>query len=224
VPEERDENAGLLDGALPDEPLRMLQAWIEQARAYTRNPDAMSLATLDPDGWPSARMVVLRGFDVEQGFLVFYTDRDSRKGRALAAHARASLVFYWDALSRQVRIEGPVTVSPDAESDSYFASRPLEARLGAWASRQSQPVASRADLEAQLRESTARFGVDPKSAQSAGIPRPTSWGGYRVWAARVELWAGRWGRLHDRVLFERGLEPLGDGFRGGPWTAGRLQP
>lgn len=218
-----DAAAKLLADPLPLEPLATLAAWIEDARGTRPNPDAMSLATVDPDGHPSARMVVLRGLAHDPGFLVFYTNHDSRKGRALAAHPRAALTFHWDALGRQARVEGPVTRSPDAESDVYFARRPLEAKLGAWASRQSAPLATREALEARLADVARRFGVK-QGAETTEIPRPPFWGGYRVWAERVELWVGRVGRLHDRALWSRLLVPVGDGFQGGAWRRERLQP
>jgi pyridoxamine 5'-phosphate oxidase len=166
---------------------------------------------------------VLRGFERESGFLVFYTHHESRKGRALAAHPRAALVFHWDALGRQARVEGPVTRSPDAASDAYFARRPLDARLGAWASRQSATLAMRSVLEARFEGAARRFGAR-EGADEARVPRPPFWGGYRVWAECVELWVGRVGRLHDRALWSRTLAPVGEGFRGGPWRCERLQP
>jgi pyridoxamine 5'-phosphate oxidase len=215
--------AQLLADPLPAEPLATLAAWIEEARATRPNPDAMALATVDPDGRPSARMVVLRGLEHDPGFLVFYTNHQSRKGRALAAHPRAALVFHWDALGRQARVEGPVTRSPDTESDAYFVRRPLDARLGAWASRQSAPVATREDLEARFAEVARRFRAQEAGVQGE-IPRPPFWGGYRVWAEQVELWVGRVGRLHDRVLWRRALAPVEDGFRAGAWRRERLQP
>ena len=152
-----------------------------------RNATAMTLATVDPDGRPSARMVICRGFDARAGWLVFYTDRDSPKGRALEAHPRAALVFHWDALERQIRIEGPVTVAPEEDSDRYWNTRPWDARIAAIASDQSRPIASRAAMLAKLEETSQRFG--------AVAARPPRWGGYRVWAERVELWVGQPARV-----------------------------
>jgi pyridoxamine 5'-phosphate oxidase len=176
----------------------------------------MTLATVDPDGRPSARMVICRGLDAETGSLVFYTDRESAKGHALAAHPHAALVFHWDAFERQVRIDGPVTLAADADSDRYWRSRPSDARVAAIASEQSRPIASRAALLARIRDVTARAGDE--------LPRPARWGGYRVWAERIELWVGQPARVHDRALWTRSLHRTGDAFTGGLWSATRLQP
>lgn len=203
-----------LPEALPDDPLSLLQAWLAEAAAATRNAAAMTLATVTPDGRPAARMVICRGLDVREGWLVFYTDRESDKGRDLAATPRAALVFHWDAFERQARIDGPVTLAPDADSDRYWTTRPLDARVAATASRQSQPIASRAELLARV-----------ESARGGGeMPRPPRWGGYRVWAARVELWVGQPARVHDRARWTRALTPAGAGYAGGPWRATRLMP
>jgi pyridoxamine 5'-phosphate oxidase len=201
---------------LPADPLPLLQQWLAEASTTVRNATAMALATVEADGRPSVRMVIGRGFDASAGWLVFYTDRDSAKARALARDPRAALVLHWDALERQVRIEGPVIPTSDADSDAYWASRPAEARVAAVASRQSQPIASRAAFLARIEEITGRATTD--------IPRPPRWGGYRVWAQRLELWVGQPGRAHDRALWTRALTPHADGFQGGPWTATRLQP
>jgi len=201
---------------LPDDPLPLVRQWLDEASAAMRNATAMALATVEPDGRPSARMVICRGFDANAGWLVFYTDRDSAKGRALAGDPRAALVFHWDAFERQVRIEGPVTLAPDAASDAYWASRPAEARAAAVASHQSQPLASRADFLARLEEISRHAG--------AGLPRPARWGGYRVWAERVELWVGQPARAHDRARWTRSLTAMDGGFKGGAWSGTRLQP
>jgi len=207
--------AGLFD-PLPDDPLPLVKSWIDDATTAVRNPTAMTLATVDADGSPSARMVICRGFDCNAGWLVFYTDRDSAKGRALATTPRASLVFYWEPLDRQVRIDGPVTIAPAASSDAYWSSRPTDARLAAIASEQTRPIASRAALVARLEDARRRFPSDP--------PRPERWVGYRVWAERVELWVSQPARLHDRACWRRSLTRDGDGFTGGPWRGARLQP
>lgn len=207
-----------LSDPLAAEPLALVRRWIDEANARQSqpNPTAMTLATVDPDGRPSARMLICRGFDFERGFFVFYTDRHSRKGRALRANAQAALVFHWDALERQIRIEGPVVPSPDAESDAYFAGRPREAQVAAWSSRQSEPIGARADLVRELERNSERYAIR--------VPRPPNWGGYRVWAESVELWIGQPGRVHDRALWTRKLEPVEDGFRGSSWEVARLQP
>ena len=193
-----------------------MQAWIAEASAAIRNAGAMTLATVKPDGRPSARMVICRGFDATAGWFVFYTDRASAKGEALTAQPYGALVFHWDAFERQIRVEGPVTLAPDADSDAYWGARPPDARAAATASAQSHPIASRAALVAKVREAAARF--------TGAIPRPERWGGYRVWAERVELWVGQPARVHDRACWTRSLSRTGDGFTGGPWTATRLQP
>ena len=149
---------------------------------------------------------------VEKGYVVFFTNFESRKGRELAAHPRAAAVFHWDTLHRQVRIEGPVVRSPDAESDEYFASRALESRIGAWASQQSEPLASRAALTEQVRASAARFGVTPRTRRKASVPRPQHWGGYRLWIDAIELWTEGAGRIHDRAVWTRDLTLASDEF------------
>jgi pyridoxamine 5'-phosphate oxidase len=196
---------------LPVSPFAILARWLDEARRAraTPNPDAIALATADEAGRAAVRMVLCRGFDAEGGSIVWYTNRRSRKGRELAARPWASAAFFWDAPQRQARLEGPVELVTEAESDAYFASRPRNAQISAWASDQSEPIASREALLAKLHETEARFAAaDP-------VPRPPHWGGYRLRAERVELWVGSAGRAHDRVRWERA--PTG-------WTAARLQP
>jgi len=192
----------------PADPVPQVKAWLDEAAGTALiNPHAMTLATVDPDGNPSARTVLLKGFD-ERG-AVFYTNRNSRKGRALAAHPRAALLFHWDSLRRQVGIEGAVTQVDDAESDAYFATRPRGAQLGAWVSQQSEPVESRAVLEAEIEAMTRRFEGGP-------VTRPPHWSGYRVALEWIELWQGRVDRLHDRLVYTRD--------ENGAWTSRRLSP
>lgn len=200
---------------LPSDPLPLVAAWLADAAARIRNSTSMALATVDADGRPTARMVICRGFDARAGWLVFYTDRDSDKGAALAAHPRAAVIFHWDLLERQIRIEGPVTHASEAESDAYWASRPPDARAAATASEQSRPLPSRAALLERVAEAARRGGE---------LPRPKRWGGYRVWAERVELWVGQPARVHDRARWQRPLAAEGEGFAGGPWSATRLMP
>jgi pyridoxamine 5'-phosphate oxidase len=195
----------------PD-PFRQFEHWFDEAvKAQLPEPNAMTLATVGADGRPAARIVLLKGFDA-QGF-VFFTNYASRKGRDLAAHAAASLLFFWAELERQVRIEGIVRKVTDAESSEYFASRPHASRLGAWASPQSEPVASRAALEARFAETEARF-------RDAGdhVPRPPHWGGYLLVPDMLEFWQGRRSRLHDRVRYRH------DASHPGAWTIDRLAP
>jgi pyridoxamine 5'-phosphate oxidase len=200
---------------LPDDPLPLVERWLAEAAAL-RNATAMALATVDPDGRPSARMVLCRGVDLAAGWFGFFTDGDSPKARALAVHPRAAVVFYWEPLERQVRIEGPVTRTPDDDADAYWRSRPHDARLSAAAARQSRPLPTRAELLARVARAAAEWGQ--------AVPRPERWGGFRVWAERVELWAGQPGRLHDRAVWRRPLAPIVAGFAGGRWEATRLEP
>jgi pyridoxamine 5'-phosphate oxidase len=200
---------------LPADPLPLVAEWMAEAATRIRNSTSMALATVDPDGRPTARMVICRGFDARGGSLVFYTDRDSDKGAALAAHPRAAVIFHWDAMERQIRIEGPVTHASDAESDAYWVTRPADARVAASASEQSRPLASRAVLLARVAEIAQRGG---------DVARPKRWGGYRIWAERVELWVGQPGRVHDRARWVRTLSAEGDVVAGGAWAATRLMP
>jgi pyridoxamine 5'-phosphate oxidase len=199
---------GLPDGALGPDPLAALQAWLADAEAAgLPDPNAMVVGTVAADGRPTSRTVLWKG--IVNGALAFYTNRESAKGDALAHEARVSILFPWYGLHRQVRVEGVAALAPDDVSDAYFASRPRGSQLGAWASAQSQPIGSRAELDAQQAAVDARFeGVD-------AVPRPPHWGGYLVTPASIEFWQGRVARLHDRLLYER----EGDG-----WTVTRLQP
>lgn len=178
----------------PAEPLAPLQLWIAdaEARSGTKNPGAMSLATIDPDGRPSVRVVLLRGLD-ESG-AVFFTNRHSRKGDALRVHSRAALVLFWDELERQIRIEGDVSETSDAESDAYWETRPRESRIAAWASEQSRPISNRTLLEEAYARYEAQFANED-------VPRPEFWGGYRVALERVEFWEGKNARMHDRIEY-----------------------
>ncbi|MFN7020952.1 MAG: pyridoxamine 5'-phosphate oxidase [Phycisphaerales bacterium] len=220
---------------LPREPFGLFRAWFDQARARAAqpNPNAFTLATLDPDGRLGARIVLCKGIDRASGHIVFYTNYLGRKGLALTAHPRAAAVFHWDHADRQVRIEGPVTRSPAAESDAYFRSRPWPSRIGAWASEQSRPIESRAALARKVEEVCARFGIDPArpplEGQEVEIPRPPHWGGFRLWAERVEVWAAGEGRLHDRAEWVRKLRACrnadADGWEAdSDWATCRLQP
>jgi pyridoxamine 5'-phosphate oxidase len=189
------------------DPFELFRAWFAEARtAEPNDPEAMALATADADGRPSARMVLLKGVD-ERGF-VFYTNREGRKAADLAANPNAALLFHWKSLRRQVRVEGPVSLVSDAESDAYFASRSRDSQLGAWASDQSRPLDSRETFEARFEAMRARFDGGP-------VPRPPHWGGYRVTPERIEFWIDRAHRLHERRLFVRD---------GNGWSEGLLYP
>ena len=213
---------------LPVNPLAVAQAWLAEAWRVRQqpNPNAMVLATTSPEGQPSARVVLCKDIQPEPGFIVFYTNYESRKGRELAATGRAAVVMHWDHLHRQVRIEGRVVEAPAADSDAYFASRALESRVGAWASQQSQPIASREALLLAVAATEKRFGVSERSAgKAAEVPRPPHWGGFRIWAEAVELWVEGDARIHDRARWTRSLTSHGqDQFDAGAWTATRLQP
>jgi pyridoxamine 5'-phosphate oxidase len=189
------------------EPWTLFQAWLAEASGSEPNdPTAMALATVDPEGLPDVRMVLLKGAD-ENGF-VFYTNMESNKGRELAANPKAALVFHWKSLRRQVRARGNVTQVSEAEADAYFASRPRDSRIGAWASQQSRPLESRFAFEKAIAFYAAKYAVGE-------VPRPPYWTGFRIAPDSIEFWQDRPFRLHDRVVFTRA---------DGAWTRTRLYP
>jgi pyridoxamine 5'-phosphate oxidase len=225
------EHQELLPDPLPAEPLALVARWLADAWAVRRQPNAnaMVLATATPDGHPAARVVLAKDIVPVPGYVVFYTNYRSSKGRALEKNPRVAAVMHWDALHRQVRIEGTVVKGPAAESDAYFASRSWDKRLGAWASAQSEPVASRAALEHAVAETARRFGAPLPGSEAAAnltldIPRPPHWGGYHLWADAVELWVEGAGRIHDRARWSRALTPQAGAFGAGAWQVTRLQP
>jgi pyridoxamine 5'-phosphate oxidase len=192
--------------SLSDDPIEQFRDWYERAEREVALAHAMVLATVDAHGAPDARMVLLKGFGPEA--FRFFTNFDSAKGRQLRAEPRAALVLYWRELDRQVRVRGPVAQLPEADSDDYFASRPRDSQIGAWASPQSEPMPDRAALDARVREIEERFsGTD--------VPRPPFWGGYGLRPAEIEFWQGQAGRLHDRFLYTR---------EGEGWRLERLAP
>ncbi|KAB2870385.1 MAG: pyridoxamine 5'-phosphate oxidase [Bauldia sp.] len=196
-------DTGLTDGDFTEsaEPYALFARWLEDARAAEPNdPDAVALATVDGDGLPNVRMVLLKDFDAH-GF-VFYTNYESTKGRELLAARKAAMCFHWKSLRRQVRVRGPVETVSDAEADAYFSSRPRGSRIGAWASKQSRPLESRFALEKAVAEYTARYAI-------GDIPRPPYWSGFRIKPVSIEFWHDRQFRLHDRVVFQAD----GDGWR-----------
>ena len=223
-------HAELVEGDLAPEPMAQFRVWMGEALAAgVVEPTAMTLATAasaeGKEAWPSARVVLLKGYD-ERG-LLFYTNYESRKGKELEENRRAALVFHWPQLDRQVRIEGTVEKTSRGETEAYFATRPVKSQLGAWASQQSAPIGDRAQLEQALAAVTERFA-------GSEVPAPEEWGGYRVRPSRVEFWQGRRSRLHDRLVYVRREPGPADGpdvsaapelaGAAGEWTIERLQP
>jgi len=192
-----------------DEPMRLFAAWLEDAtKTEPRDPTAMTLATVDGDGMPDARMVLLKSADA-QGF-VFFTNTESQKGQELAGSPKAALVFHWKSLNRQIRVRGVVERVTDAEADAYFATRPKQAQIGAWASQQSRPLESRLAFEKAVAVNAAKYAL-------GNVPRPPYWSGYRIVPSSIEFWHDRPFRLHDRIVFKRDNP-------GAAWTKTRLYP
>jgi pyridoxamine 5'-phosphate oxidase len=197
------------DFTAADEPFRLFTAWLQDAStAEPRDPTAMTLATVDADGLPDARMVLLKG--VDDGGFVFYTNMESQKGRELAARPAAALVFHWKSSNRQVRVRGRVERVTDQEADAYFATRAKQAQIGAWASKQSAPLESRLAFEKQIALYAAKYALGQ-------VPRPPHWSGYRIVPTQIEFWQERPFRLHDRVVFSRAAP-------GAAWRKTRLYP
>jgi pyridoxamine 5'-phosphate oxidase len=229
--------AQFLHDPLPIEPLALAAAWLREARelAAQPNPNAMVVATVDGRGQPSARVVLCKEIVLDPGYVCFFTNYLSHKGREIEINPRVALVMHWDHLHRQVRIEGRAVRAPAAESDDYFRTRPWQRRIGAWASAQSEPVASRTALESAVVATSSRFGTpvpgpedDPtESGVGENIPRPPHWGGYHVYAEAVELWVEGESRIHDRARWVRQLS--GGDLQSPPriasaWQSTRLQP
>lgn len=199
--------ASLAEADVTSDPFSQFANWFDQAlKADVAEPNAMSLSTVNAEGKPSSRIVLIKEFD-QRGFS-WFTNYDSAKGQDLGSNPHAALLFFWTALERQVRIEGRIEKLSDAENDAYFNSRPLGSRQSALASQQSQPIADREALEQKLATVVAEFGEHP--------PRPAHWGGYRLLPERVEFWQGRSSRLHDRIIYTRDDN--------GAWKISRLQP
>jgi pyridoxamine 5'-phosphate oxidase len=195
------------DFADENQPFSLFETWLKDAEAAEINdPNALALATVDANGMPNVRMVLLKGFDLD-GF-VFYTNLESRKGQELLGQKKAAMVFHWKSLRRQVRIRGDIELVSDAEADAYYESRPRGSRIGAWASKQSRPLESRFALEKAVAEYTVKFGI-------GHIPRPAHWSGFRLKPVSIEFWHDRPFRLHDRIEFRRD----GDG-----WEKIRMYP
>ena len=190
------------------EPFRLFTAWLNDAtKSEPNDPNGVALATVDADGMPDVRMVLLKGFD--EGGFVFYTNFESAKGQEILGSMKAAMCFHWKSLRRQVRIRGPVEIVSDAEADAYYATRPRGSRIGAWASKQSRPLESRFALEMAVAEFTARHAI-------GDIPRPKHWSGFRIVPQTIEFWHDRPFRLHDRVVFSRDAK--------GGWHKTRLYP
>ncbi|ABD05915.1 Pyridoxamine 5'-phosphate oxidase [Rhodopseudomonas palustris HaA2] len=197
------------DFTAAENPFELFAEWLAEAdRSEPNDPNAMALATVDSDGLPDVRMVLMKGYDAD-GF-VFYSHIASQKGRELTANPKAALLFHWKSLRRQVRIRGTVTPVSDAEADAYFATRPKQAQIGAWASKQSQPLESRFAFEQAIAKVAARYLIGE-------VPRPPGWSGWRITPSRVEFWHDRPFRLHDRIEFNRDTPAQ-------PWTKTRLYP
>lgn len=229
--------AQFLPDPLPADPMPLAAQWLTIARSRRDqpNPNAMVVATVGADGRPSARVVLCKDLVTDPGYVTFFTNYESHKGRDLAADARVAIVMHWDHLHRQLRIEGRARRTLAAESDAYFNSRPWQRRIGAWASEQSRPVDSRAALEAALVETAKRFGTPvpgPEDAPDEGnigdrVPRPPHWGGFDVYVESIELWVEGESRIHDRARWTRDIEfdaTPGAPVHCGPWRCSRLQP
>ena len=208
-----DDNS--LADPLPAHPFDIVRRWREEAQGLgLNNPDAMVVSTIGEDGAPRSRTVLCRGFNYERGSLNFYTNRQSEKGRNLSARPEISACFYFDKVARQILVVGSVELTDEADSDAYWAGRPRLSQIAAWASAQSEPVASRAALLDKLRAAAEQFG-GMEGGQP--VPRPAHWGGYRIVIRRLELWVGAAGRAHDRARWTRQSPDA-------PWEVMRLQP
>ncbi len=211
---------------LPADPMPRLEQWLRQAgqESVLPNPNAMSLATVGADGRPSSRIVLCKSLEPDPGCVVFYTNRASRKGREMQTNPEVALLFHWDQWDRQARVEGVAEETRADEDDAYFHQRSVKSRIAALASDQSEEIGSREEFLARIQRVCAEHAIDPDD-EDAVVPRPPSWGGYRVWARAVELWVGERSRAHDRARWERDVRAFPDGgFDVGAWRVSRLQP
>lgn len=223
-----------LPRVLPKNPMHWAAAWLKEAteKAVQRNPNSMTFVTVSDTAQPSARVVLCKEFIADPGYVVLYTNYKSDKVRELTQNPNVAIVFHWDVLGRQIRIEGQALRSPEDESDAYFATRDWGSQLGAWGSDQSAPLESRAALIAQLGKRAMKLGIGvARNLNSIAvsdrpvIPRPPHWGGIRVWARRIELWIEGTDRIHDRARWQRSLVQESDqNFSTGAWSGTRLQP
>lgn len=223
-----DEGERLPD-ILPNSPFPIFKEWFDQAwnERITLNANSMTLATVHDDGCPDARIVLCKDISLDPGSIVFYTNYNGAKGQQLADKPFASAVFHWDQYQRQVRIRGPIVKTTEAESDAYFVSRAIESRLGSWISEQSHPIESRDALLEKVVEVIDQLGIDASDLMEGNditIPRPPHWGGFRLYAQTMELWAGGTGRIHDRARWTRELSLDGLQATVGDWSSTRLQP
>ena len=223
-----------LPANLPGDPMHWVDAWLKEAEAAAvqRNPNSMTIVSVGIDGQPAARVVLCKQLVPDPGYLVFYTNYNSRKGRELSDNPKSAALFHWDALGRQIRIEGVAVRSPASESDEYFASRDWGSQLGAWGSDQSESIDSKAALVAQIQERGSALGLSLSAGtlervddSAAHIDRPPHWGGFRLWATAVELWLEGADRIHDRARWSREIiRSSDDHFTTTRWTSTRLQP
>jgi len=226
--------ADRLPDELPLDPMHWADAWLKEATAaeVQRNPNSMTISSVGADSRPSSRVVLCKEFVPDPGYLVFYTNYRSKKSLELAANPHAAALLHWDALGRQIRIEGTVVRSPAEENDAYFASRDRGSQLGAWGSDQSEPIASHDALVDQVLQRAADLGLQLgpdmqplADGKAPDIARPAHWGGFRLWATTIELWIEGKNRIHDRAGWQRDIVRASEHtFSTTPWTGGRLQP
>ena len=226
--------ADRLPDELPLDPMHWADAWLKEATAaeVQRNPNSMTISSVGADSRPSSRVVLCKEFVPDPGYLVFYTNYRSKKSLELAANPHAAALLHWDALGRQIRIEGTVVRSPEKESDAYFASRDRGSQLGAWGSDQSEPIASHDALVGQVLQRAADLGLQLgpdmqplADGKAPDIARPAHWGGFRLWATTIELWIEGKNRIHDRASWQRDIVRASEHtFSTTPWTGRRLQP
>ena len=216
----------LLPEILPDDPMHQAKRWFDRTNSekWQPNPNAMTLSTVDKNNAPSSRIVLCKYFVADPGYIVFFTNYNSRKGKEIRDNSEVSLVFHWDNIGRQLRIKGIAVYSPSSESDEYFASRNRGSQISAWGSNQSQPVESRSELIKQMNDKLDEFDSSGTHNKKE-IPRPPHWGGIRVWAKEIELWMDGEDRVHDRARWTRKLEiNKDDSFSVSKWIGTRLQP
>ena len=219
------EERNLLPETLPDRPMHLAKEWLNKTceDKWQPNPNAMTLSTVDNNNTPSSRIVLCKYFKPDPGYIVFFTNYNSRKGREIKINSEVSLVFHWDNIGRQVRIKGMAVFSPSSESDEYFTSRNRGSQISAWGSNQSQSVKSRKSLISQMKKKLDEFNTN--DVQEKEVPRPPHWGGIRVWAHEIELWMDGENRVHDRARWTRKIKKNEDDtFSLSEWIGSRLQP